>query len=364
MTLGSNEDRLKRLQLIKMSRTPTRLRSVAARFNIRYALLAIALVVAFGTVGFHLIEGWSWADSLYTATQTVTTVGYGDLAPQKTVGRMFAVVFMIAGVGTVLYALTSIVQTVVQLELLATFGQRRRHREIKRVHKHFIICGAGRVGSRIIRDMQRAKCPFVVIEREQQKVADLIERGEHVIVGDSTLEETLKEAGVERARGLAACLPNDADNLYVVLLARDLNEQLHIVARAVEEQAEPKLIRAGANRVVAPTIIGSRRMAEALMKPALADFMDSITAENLDLGFDEVELHPQSVYVGHKLRYTNIRSELDVVIVAIRRRHGEMIFNPTGDTILEAGDLLIAIGRAESLLELDRQAGTLHREKA
>jgi voltage-gated potassium channel len=319
-------------------------------------------MLALGTLGFHLIEGWPWMESLYTATQTVTTVGSGDIAPQTYAGRLFAIVFMIAGVGTVLYALTSIVQTVVQSEMLAAFGQRRRSREIKRVQKHFIICGAGRVGSRIIRELQRAKCPFVVIEREQQKVTDLLARGEHVIVGDSTLEETLKEAGVERARALAACLPNDADNVYVVLLARDLNEQLHIVARAVEEQAEPKLVRAGANRVVSPTIIGSRRMAEALIKPALADFMDSITAENLDLGFDEVELRPGSVYIGRKLKYTNIRSELDVVIVAIRRRHGEMIFNPTGDTILESGDLLIAIGRAESLMELGHQAGKI-REK-
>lgn len=335
---------------------------MASRFSIRYGLIAIAVMLALGTVGFHLIEGWPWLESLYTATQTVTTVGYGDLSPQTRAGRLFAIVFMIAGVGTVLYALTSIVQTVVQSELVAAFGQRRRSREIRRVQNHFIICGAGRVGSRIIRDLQRARRPFVVIEREQQKVADLLARGEHVIVGDSTLEETLKEAGVERAHALAACLPNDADNVYVVLLSRDLNEQLHIVARAVEEQAEPKLVRAGANRVVSPTIIGSRRMAEALMKPALADFMDSITAENLDLGFDEVELRPNCVYVGHKLKYTNIRSELDVAIIAIRRRHGEMIFNPTGDTILEAGDLLIAIGRAESLIGLGRQAGKI-REK-
>lgn len=301
-------------------------------------------------------------ESLYTATQTVTTVGYGDLAPQTYAGRLFAIVFMIAGVGTVLYALTSIVQTVVQSEMVAALGERRRTREIRRVQKHFIICGAGRVGSRIIRELQRAKCPFVVIEREQHKVADLMARGEHVIVSDATLEETLKEAGIERARALAACLPNDADNLYVVLMARDLNEHLHVVARAVEEQAEPKLVRAGANRVVSPIIIGSRRMAEALMKPALADFMDSITAENLALGFDEVELPQGSVYVGHKLKYTNIRSELDVVIIAIRRRGGEMLFNPTGDTVLEGGDLLIAIGRTESLVELDRQARRI-REK-
>ncbi len=342
-----------------MSPIPTRLRFAATRFSIHYALLAVALAVALGAVGFHLIEGWPWLESLYTATQTVTTVGYGDVVPQTPAGRAFATFFMLAGVGIVLYALTNIVQTVVQSEMIATFGRKRRTREIKRVEKHFIVCGAGRVGSRIIREMERAKCPFVVIELEQQKVAGLMERGEHVVVGDCTLEETLREAGVERARGLAACLPNDADNLYVVLTARDLNEKLHIVARAVEEQAEPKLVRAGANRVVSPTIIGSRRMAEALMKPAVADFMDSITAENLDLGFDEVELQPNSVYVGHKLRYTNIRSELDVVIVAIRRRDGQMIFNPSGDAVLETGDLLIAIGRAESLLELGKQARTI-----
>jgi voltage-gated potassium channel len=287
---------------------------------------------------------------------TVTTVGYGEVHPLSQAGRVFSICLMLLGVGTVAYALSTTVQSIVQWELLETVGQRRRFREMSKLHNHFIICGAGRVGSRIIREMRRAKCQFVVIERDQPKVVDLIEQSEHVIVGDATLEDVLREAGVERARGLAACLPDDADNLYVVLLARDLNEKLHIVARAVEEQAEPKLVRAGANRVVSPIIIGSRRMAESLMKPALADFMDSITAENLDLGFDEVELQTGSVYVGRKLKYTNIRSELDVVIIAIRRRNGQMIFNPTGDTILESGDLLIAIGRAESLLELDRQA--------
>ncbi|MBA3768347.1 MAG: TrkA family potassium uptake protein, partial [Acidobacteria bacterium] len=165
-------------------------------------------------------------------------------------------------------------------------------------------------------------------------------------------EETLRDAGVEHAAGLVACLPDDADNVYVVLTARDLNRELHIVARAVEEQAEPKLIKAGANRVVSPTLIGSHRMAQALIRPAVADFMDSMTAENLDLGFEQLEVVPNSVYAGHKLRYTNIRSELDVVIVAIRRPDGQMIFNPSGDARIEAGDLLIAIGRAGSLAEL------------
>jgi voltage-gated potassium channel len=341
-----------------MSLTPNGSRLLTKlRFRVRYALAAIIVVITLGTLGFYVIEGWSFTDSLFMTVTTVTTVGYGEVHPLSQAGRIFSICLMLVGVGTVAYALSTTVQSIVQWELLETVGQRRRFREMSKLHNHFIICGAGRVGARIIREMRRAECPFVAIESDQRKVVDLIEQGEHVIVGDATLEETLIEAGVERARALAACLPDDADNLYVVLLARDLNEKLHIVARAVEEQAEPKLVRAGANRVVSPTIIGSRRMAEALIKPALADFMDSITAENLDLGFDEVELRPDSVYVGRKLKDTNIRSELDVVIIAIRRRHGQMIFNPTGDTVLESGDLLIAIGRAESLIELDRQAG-------
>jgi voltage-gated potassium channel len=323
-----------------------------ARLRLRYALFAVLAAVAIGTLGFHLLEGWSLSDSLYATLQTVTTVGYGDVTPKTTAGRIFASIYMFVGVGTVLYVLTSTAQTIIQSERLAAFGERRRQREMSKLQNHFIICGAGRVGSRIISAMENAHVHFIAIESDAPRVAELIERNVHVLVRDATLEETLRDAGVERARGLAACLPDDADNVYVVLIARGLNPNLHIVARAVEEQAEEKLIRAGANRVVAPTIIGSHRMAQALMKPAVADFMDSIAAENLDLGFEQLEIAPGSVYAGRKLRFTNIRSELDVVIVAMQHRGGEMIFNPPGDAIIQAGDLLIAIGKAESLAEL------------
>ena len=323
-----------------------------ARFRLRYALYAVLAAIALGTLGFYLLERWTVSDSLYATIQTLTTVGYGDVTPQTVAGRIFASFYMFVGVGAVLYVLTSTVQTIVQSEMIATFGMRRRQREMSKLHNHFIICGAGRVGSRLIREMQRAGVPFAVIEKDEQKVAHLIERGAPVLVGDATLEDTLREVGVDRARGLAACLPDDADNVYAVLTARDLNHSLHIVARAVEEQAEPKLIKAGANRVVAPTITGSHRMAQALMKPAVADFMDSITAENLDLSFEQMEIATGSVYAGRKLRYTNILSELNVIIVAIRRRTGQMTFNPTGDAIIDAGDTLIAIGKAEALIRM------------
>jgi voltage-gated potassium channel len=327
------------------------------RFRIRYALMALAAAILFGTVGFYFIEGWSLADSLYVTVQTLTTVGYGDLPPHSGKGRLFAVVVMLIGAGGVALAVSTIVQSVVQSELVATFGQRRRTRKMSKLSQHYIVCGSGRVGSHLVRDLVRTNQDFVVIEQDQQRAAEFTQRGVNVLVSDATLEETLREARVEHARGLAACLPDDADNVYVVLIARDLNPNLHIVARAAEEQAEVKLLRAGANHVVAPTIIGGHRMAVALTKPAVSEFMDSITANELGLGFEQVEVDATSSLVGKELRSTTIRSELDIVIVSIRRQSGETLFNPAGDSQIESGDILIAIGRAASLSELNQLAG-------
>jgi voltage-gated potassium channel len=327
--------------------------TVASRFRVLYAALAVAVAIVVGTVTFSLIEGWPLLDSLYVAAQTVTTVGYGDVVPRTQNGRLFATIFMVGGVGVVLYALTATVQSIVQSQLIATFGQRRLSRKMSKLRNHFIICGAGRVGSHLVRNLQGSGDTFIVLESDQKRVAELIDLGVIVLVRDATLEESLREAGVEHARGLAACLPNDADNVYVVLTARDLNPNIHIVARAAEEQAETKLIRAGANRVVAPTIIGGHRMAVALTKPAVGDFIDSITANKLDLAFEQLEVDEGSELVGLKLRETSIRSELDIVIVGIRRLDGQMLFNPSGETTICAGDMLIAIGKAESLMRLD-----------
>ncbi len=323
-----------------------------SRGRLAYSLAALAGMVLFGTAGFCLIEGWSIADGLYMTVMTLTTVGYGPPVPLSPAGRDFAIVFMVVGVGTTGYIISIALQSLVRSELVAAYGERRRHREMSKIKDHYIICGTGRVGSRIVAEMRRTGVPFVAVETDAAKAALLCLQPAQLLVRDATLDETLKEAGVERARGLAACLPDDADNLYVVLSARSLNHDLHIVARAVEEQAEPKLIKAGASRVVAPTIIGSHRMAQALLKPAVADFMDSLTAESLDLGFEQIEVDASSVFVGQMLKDTTIRSTLDVVIAAIRRNDGEMAFNPSGETRIEAGDLLIAIGRAEALREM------------
>jgi|SRR5688572_5163012 len=326
------------------------------RARIRLGLAAVGAAVATGTIVFHVLEGWSIVDSLYLTAQTVTTVGFGDLAPRTLYGRVFASVFMLLSVGIVLYALTSTVQSIVQSEMLLTFGQLRHSIKMSKLRDHFIICGAGRVGSNLIRGLKGTNDPFIVIERDRSRVEELLDQGIAVLVRDATLEDSLREAGVEHARGLATCLPDDADNVYVVLTARDLNPSLHIVARAAEEQAESKLVRAGANRVVAPTIIGGHRMAMALTKPAVGDFLDSLSANDLELGFEQLEVEAKSVLVGRQLSETNIRSELDIVIVSIRRSNGEVVFNPTGDAKIQAGDMLIAIGKAEALTKLNALA--------
>ena len=325
---------------------------LTSRARIRLGLAAVGALLAIGTVVFHLLEGWSIADSFYVTAQTVTTVGFGDLSPSTFYGRIFASIFMVLGVGVVLYALTSTVQSIVQSEMVLTFGQLKRSLMMSKLRDHFIICGAGRVGSHLIRGLQNSNDPFIVIETDRARVEELTDRGVTVLARDATLESSLRQAGVEYARGLAACLPDDADNVYVVLTARDLNPTLHIVARAEEEQAESKLIRAGANRVVAPTIIGGHRMVMSLTKPAVGDFLDSISANDLELGFEQLEVEAKSSLVGRRLTETHIRSELDIVIVSIRRNSGEVIFNPNGDTKIENGDMLIAIGKAESLRKL------------
>jgi len=323
--------------------------SQIARRRLVPAAIAVVIVITVGAGGFWYFEHLGWLDSFYASVQTVTTVGYGDIAPRTWSGRLFSMLLMVTGVGTVLYALGVLAQSVIHSEIIEAFGLKRKIKEMEKLEGHYIVCGAGRVGRRIIRNIALQRLSHVIIETDRKKLDDLEFEGAHVIIGDATSEENLVKAGVGQARGLASCLPDDAANVYVVLTARGLNPELHIVARAVEEQAEPTLIRAGASRVVAPTIIGSQSMARALLKPAIADFMDSIVAESLDLVFEEVAIDSMSAYAGKPLKDTNLMSELSLIVVAIRQKDGELAFQPKGDTVLNDGDLMIVIGKAESV---------------
>jgi voltage-gated potassium channel len=326
--------------------------------KLQIAISAILGLAAFGTIGFKLIlTHLSWFDSFYFTLITLTSVGFTE-PPDITVGaRYFIVALIILGVGTLGYALSSAAQAVIESELLSTFGKRRMYKDINKLSGHYIVCGAGRVGAGVIRDIAASGHDLVVIEGDEAIGDRLLRQGQLVLMGDATQEEVLKAAGIERARGIVCAVSSDPDNLYITLTARDLNKDLRIVSRANDEAAVSRLLKAGANRVVSPALTGSARMSQMLLRPAVADFLDLATmTERLDLEIEQVEIGPDSPFIGNALKDTGIRSEHGVIVIAIRRGHGEMIFNPFAETIIEEHDALVALGSHSSLETLEEMA--------
>jgi len=316
----------------------------------------VIVVVLTGTAGFSLIEGWSPFEALYMTVITLTTIGYQELKPLSDAGRAFNIFLVFFGIGVVAYAVNNGIRVVLEGEIQKAFGRIRLERRLKSIRKHFIICGYGRMGRIICKELKAKGVPFVVIEKERQELdAD----DESVFIyGDATRDELLMEAGIKKARGLISVLSTDAQNLYVVLSARGLNPDLLIVARAGEEVSEQKLLRAGADRVVSPYYIGGIRIAHTVLKPAVVDFIEFATkSENLELQLEEIEVSERSAIADKTIHEAGIGRELGVIIVAIKRKSGEMKFNPVHNTRIKSGDTLIAIGEAEKLTALERLAG-------
>ncbi|MBI3950908.1 MAG: potassium channel protein [Acidobacteria bacterium] len=322
----------------------------------RWALLAVAGLNVIGTIGYRFFEGWAWLDCLYMTFITLATIGFGEVHPLSPEGRIFTMVLFWTTTVVLALAISTAGQALLQSELLSTLGRKRRvFKDISKLRDHHIVCGAGRVGRHVIKEMEQRGAPFVVVESDEGRAEKLLEQGNLVLMGDATDEEVLQGAGVEYARSLVCCLPSDADNLYAVITARGLNPNIHIVARASEEAAISKMRKAGANKVVSPVIIGSQRIAVAALSPAVSDFIELVTkAEVLDLNIEQVEVSRDSILVGQKLKDSGIRQQYDVIIIAIKRSGGAMIFNPSGETEISAGDVLVAVG---GLPELERLAG-------
>lgn len=315
------------------------------------ALSLIGFVVSFGTIGYIVIEGWSFLDSLYMTVTTLTTVGYKEVKELSSVGRWFTIILIIGGVGTMLYALSTGAKFIIEGEIQELVGRRRLEKKIKELKDHYIICGYGRMGRIIARELKSERVKFIVIEKNP-----IVHEKEEafVIIGDATEDELLKEVGIERAKGLMSVLPTDAENLYVVLSAKGLNPNLFIVARAGEEGSEQKLIRAGADRVISPYHIGGLRIAHTVLKPAVVDFIELATKSgNIDLQMEEIPIPESSGITGLSLDQCGIGRELGVIIVAIKKPTGEMKFNPTFRTLIEPGDTLIALGEVSKLKELE-----------
>lgn len=315
----------------------------------------IVLIISGGTLGYVFLEGWDLFDAFYMTIITLTTVGFGEVHPLSRIGRMFTVALIVGGVGTVFYALSTAAKFMLEGEFEEIFGRKRLEKKIKELRDHFIVCGFGRMGRIICRELGEKKIPFVVIEKMPDKLLD----GQDVLLveGDATRDEILKEVGIKRAKGLISVLPTDAENLYVVLSARGLNPNLTIVARAGDEGSEQKLMRAGADRVVSPYHIGGLRIAHTVLKPAVVDFIEFATKSgNIDLQMEEITIKENSGLVGLTLDECGIGRDLGIIVVAIKQGSGEMRFNPTYKTAIQAGDTLIALGEISKLKVLEDMA--------
>jgi voltage-gated potassium channel len=323
----------------------------------------ILFTIAFGTTGYMAIEGWDFLDALYMTVTTLTTVGYREVHELSTYGIIFTLILILFGVGTVLYALSTGAKVILEGELHELFGRKRLEKKIKNEKNHYIVCGYGRMGKIICKKLREEDAPFVVIEKNPE----MGRQGDSLLIltGDATSDDILIAAGIERARGLISVLPTDAENLYVILSARGLNPSLLIVARASEEGSESKLLRAGADRVVSPYSIGGIRIAHTVLKPAVVDFIEFATKSgNIELRMEEISIPEGSALAGQSLDHCGIGRELGIIIVGIKRISGEMKFNPTFRTTINAGDTLIALGEISKLRILEEMArGSLKKTK-
>ncbi len=330
---------------------------VTAKRKIIYPVIAILFVIVFGTLGYILVEGWNLFDSFYMTIITLTTVGYEEVHRLSPAGRMFSIVLMLFGVGTMFYMFGVGAKILLEGELREILGRKKLTKKIENLKNHYIICGYGRMGNIICKEMFESNAPFVIVEKSAEVVASM-DPGILSMQGDATRDSVLQQAGIDRARGLISVLSSDADNLYVVLSARGLNPKLRIVARASEEGAEKKLLRAGSDSVVSPYFIGGLRIAHTLLKPAVVDFIEFATRSgNLELQMEEIKVSESSHIVNRSLDECGIRKNLGVIIVAIKRESGEMEFNPTSANLIKQGDTLVAMGENRQLKSLEELVG-------
>ena len=330
--------------------------------GIRTTGLIVALLIALisiGTAGFHFVQGWGWFKSLYTTLMTVSTIGAGPENELSGRGEFFNVILILLGIATVAFAIGTLTKAMIEFELGSFFGRRRMEKELSSLKNHFIVCGVGRVGRRVASEVAARKYPLVIIERDSDRAAWAQERGFPVIVGDAASEAVLRRAHIDTARALASAVTSDAQNVYIVLTARGIAPHVPIVARASEEDAESKLLRAGATTVVSPYSYAGQRMARTLTSPYVQRFIDmalsSLSETNLEI--EEVQVGNTSRLAGKNLEGTNIRERFGLIVLAIRHQDGQLDFNPDPTQEITAGDYLIVMGNSKNLRQLESQAG-------
>ncbi len=327
--------------------------------QLRKAAFSLCALFALGTVAFWGVgrPDWTLLDALFMTVITVTTVGYQEVHRLSSAGRIVSMMLILGGVGTGLYALGSIAEAVLSGQV---FWRRRVLSKIRRLSNHFIVCGYGRVGQAICRELEAQGRPFVIIDLKEPPIGSDLP----LIVGDATEDGMLERAGITRAKSLVTVLGSDAENIYAVLAARELCPELFIVSRCSEDRSSRKLRSAGADRVINPYDRGGMILAQVMLRPKVVDFLEQISwGAGQDIHMEEIAIGPGSELVGLRLRDSPIRSELDIILTAIMRPGGEFDFNPAPDLPLREGDLMIAMGRPEALDALTRRAANTRSSK-
>jgi len=320
-------------------------------------LSVLLLLVLFSTVGIHLIEGWSWLDCLWHTIITISTVGYHLAHPLSPAGKIFTMLVIVVAFAVFAYGASTVAAMIFEGELQKILTVKRMEKMVAKLKNHTIVCGLGRTGQAAIKELYKEKVPFVVIEKDEEKIEEAKEHYPNLIYihGDATQDETLLKAGVKSASNLIVATADDADNLFITLSAKNLNPRLRIVTRANREENVIKLKRAGATEVILPNVIGGLRMASLAIRPSVVSFLDIVTHHGeIDLRLEEVKVPKGSPFHGKLLKDLDIPKKTGVIVIGIRREDGSFILNPTSTTMVLEGDSLIIIGTKEQAERLKR----------
>lgn len=316
-------------------------------------VIGLAVLPTLGVIGYCTIEKWSVLDSLFMTVITLSTVGYKEVHPLSDAGRIFTMVLIVGGGALAAYGFTQLAQILFSGEWRRQWDQQKRNRMLTKLSGHIIVCGYGRVGRNVAAEVTAEGLPYVIIDLDPDKVARVHEAGGLAVLGDAALESKLKEAGIDRARGLVAAAKSDAENVFIVLTARSLRPDLPIVARADVEESEPKLRRAGANRVILPYHITGRRLVTMLVRPNVADFLDEVShASGMELLLEQIHVDEHSSLSGQTLAEAQTRHQFDVTILACKTADGKWNSRPHGSTRFEAHSQIIALGTRTHLQQL------------
>jgi len=314
-------------------------------------LILILLIIVISTVGFHIIEGWPFLDCFYMTIITIFTVGFGEVRELSPSGQIFTIFVILGGVGTAIFAFTKLAEITFEGGINKFLRRKRMERKLRNLKDHYIICGHGRIG-RIVRErLEEEKLSYVVVDNKREKLEELIDSKYFLYIeGDVTHEETLIRAGIKKAKGLAALLPTDADNLYLVLTVRLLNPSVFILSKAMDEEGERKILQIGANRVVSPYKLSGLKIAQALIRPTVVDFIDVIIRrKELALFMEEFIVKKDTNIVNRSLNDCAIRTRANVIVVALKKPGEELVFNPSPDLKIGSGDTLLVLGDQQSI---------------